>query len=277
MKIKKIITMLSATLILASVTAQETKKFNFWGSGEVFKLNPVTDSILLSTGLSLDAAWLICDKVVDINKKFDGNILNPAEVNPVDKLFMQPYSEPLDKIADVGMITGMATPLLLAFTPAEEWATILTMYAETVFIAQGIKELSKYAMSRPRPYMYFPGYNEKEVLNGEWAKSWPSGHSTLSFAGATFSSYVFSKYFPDSPWRFAVIGGTYAVAFTTAGLRMASGNHFLTDVLTGAALGTAIGFLVPWLHTFDIKKENSDGTSSQVSFSPLGVDVVFKL
>lgn len=273
---KKFFSTVLILFTLGSAFSQE-KSFNIWGSGTTFRLDPVKDSILLGTGLTLDTAWLLCDKVIDINKKFDGNILDQADVNPLDKVFMQPYSKTIDKTADVGMIAGMATPLLMAFAPNEEWLTIATMYAETLFIAQGVKELAKYAMSRPRPYMYFENYCQEDVENGEWAKSWPSGHSTMSFAGATFTSYVFSKYFPESPLRFAVIGGTYAIAFTTAGLRMASGNHFFTDVLTGAALGTAIGFLVPWMHTFNLKKENSDGTSSELFFSPLGVNVIFKL
>lgn len=247
------------------------------GNENFFKLDPVKDSILLGTGLTLDAAWIICDKVIDINKTFDGNILNQADVNPLDKLFMQPYSKTIDKSADFGMAAAVATPLVMTFAPKKEWLTVSIMYAETISITQGIKELAKYAMSRPRPYMYFDGYCQEDVKNGDWAKSWPSGHSMLSFAGATFTSYVFSKYFPDSPWRFAVIGGSYAIATTTAGLRMASGNHFFTDVLTGAVFGTAIGFFVPWLHTLDIKKENSDGTSSEFYFSPLGVNAIFKL
>ena len=41
----------------------------------------------------------------------------------------------------------------------------------------------------------------------------------------------------------------YTAATTTAVLRILSGNHFMTDVLTGALLGTLWGVGVPMLHT----------------------------
>ena len=44
----------------------------------------------------------------------------------------------------------------------------------------------------------------------------------------------------------SVIGFTAAAA--TGYFRMAADKHWLTDVLTGAATGTAVGLLVPWLH-----------------------------
>ena len=44
----------------------------------------------------------------------------------------------------------------------------------------------------------------------------------------------------------------YAAGFTGAALtgyfRMAGDEHWLTDVLASAAVGTGIGILVPWLH-----------------------------
>ena len=39
---------------------------------------------------------------------------------------------------------------------------------------------------------------------------------------------------------------------------MASGNHFLTDVLVGAAIGTVCGFAVPYMHTLRMKNDNKN-------------------
>ena len=123
------------------------------------------------------------------------------------------------------------------------------MYAEAFLLANGIKELTKTFVSRPRPYMYFDGYPQKKLDEGDWDDSFFSGHTALAFTGAAFTSYVFAKYNPDSPWRFAVAAGTYTLAAATGIMRVAGGNHFVTDVLVGAAVGTACGILVPWLHT----------------------------
>ncbi len=232
--------------------------FNLWGIGEVFALNPIMDSALLGTGVLLSGGDLILDNALKLNRQdYDGETYDKDDVNSLDRKFMNSYSKKLDRAGDLLLVASMATPVVLAATSKEEWLTCGVMYAETLLIANGIKEITKLCVTRARPYMYYEPdtFSESDVDDGDWANSFPSGHSTMAFAGATFTSYTFCKYFPDSAWRFPVIAGSYAMACGTAALRLASGNHFMTDVLTGAAIGSAVGFLVPWLHTFNEKND----------------------
>jgi undecaprenyl-diphosphatase len=76
-----------------------------------------------------------------------------------------------------------------------------------------------------------------------------SGHTSLAFSMATAYSYLFARRHPDSPLVVPVWLGAHLLAGTTAVLRVEAGQHFWTDVLAGAAVGSAIGYLVPWLHT----------------------------
>ena len=122
------------------------------------------------------------------------------------------------------------------------------MLAESYLIGYGVRNIIKSTVRRPRPYMYTDSWDWDSVEDGDYTLSFPSGHTTDAFMGATFLSYTFWKYFPNSKYRIPVIATSYAIAATTGFLRIASGNHFMTDVLTGAALGTAIGFVVPLLH-----------------------------
>lgn len=233
-------------------------KFNFWGSKEVFALNPVMDGVLLGTGVLLSGGDLLLDNVLEVNRqKYDGKIYDKDDVNSLDQIFMHSYSKTRDKTADFVLLGTMASPLVLAATEKEEWLTCITMYAESLLIANGIKEITKLCVTRARPYMYYDAstYPEEEVDEGDWANSFPSGHSTMAFCGATFASYTFCKYFPESKWRIPVVAGSYALATGVAALRLSSGNHFMTDVLTGAVIGGATGFLVPWLHTFNAKND----------------------
>ena len=48
------------------------------------------------------------------------------------------------------------------------------------------------------------------------------------------------------PWIWLGVG-TVASSMLAAG-RVMAGKHFPTDVLAGAAVGIAVGFLVPYLH-----------------------------
>lgn len=259
----------------------ETKnEFNLLGSGEVFKLNPVTDSVLLGSGTLIYGTQLILSKGLKLNENlYQGEFFDLNNVNAFDRSMAHKYNHTVDKISDGLFVCSFALPLVLGTVDKSEWFTCASMYAETLLLAQGIKESIKLAVYRPRPYMYFEGFPEKDVYKEhDWANSFLSGHSTMSFAAATFATYTFWKYNPDSPWRFAVAGGSYALASTIACLRVFGGCHFTSDILCGAALGTACGFLVPFLHTLGTgKKETGKAGESQLSILPMGISFTVSL
>ena len=248
-------------------------------SAEVFKIEPVKDGILLGTGLALNGTYLVCDKIIKTKDvPFDGNILDKSTVNAFDQPLMHPYNKTLDDVGDIFLATGIASPILFAAAPRSEWLTILTMYAETALIANALKDLTKLVVDRPRPYMYFEGYPQKKIEDRDWCKSFPSGHTTMTFTAAAFNTFVFWKYFPESPWRYVVAGGSYAIAITTAALRLASGNHFATDVLTGVTLGTLTGILIPYIHYAAAKKDTAKSSSTvpTASIMPNGFYLTFR-
>ncbi|MCR4822038.1 MAG: phosphatase PAP2 family protein [Treponema sp.] len=245
-------------LFAENQTSSETK-FNIWGSREVFALNPLTDGILFGSGILLSGGNLITKYAIELNRQeYKVQSFDKEDVNAFDRIFMNSYSKTKDRVADVFMLASMASPLVLAATDKEEWLTCALMYSETLMIANGVKEMVKVCVDRTRPYMYYDSdtYPSDVSEDGDWADSFFSGHATMSFAGATFASYTFCKYFPESSWRIPVVAGSYALALTAASLRILSGNHFMTDVITGAVFGSGVGFLVPWLHTFNAKHED---------------------
>ena len=240
-----------------------------------FKLNPLNDGIILgvSGGLA-GSAFLYRDVFHAKENNFVQVSYDKADVNGFDQIFMRPYSKTLHIVGTGTMILSMASPFALLCTPNSQWFTIGTMFAETLLLAQGTKEWIKNVVYRPRPYVYFDGYPQDKVDEGDWNCSFPSGHATMAFAGAAFLSYVFCQYYPESSWKYAVTGISFGIAALTGALRMASGNHYFTDVLVGALIGTSCGFLVPFMHTqnyyavFQKKKVQS-------SVSPLGFNVKF--
>ena len=159
----------------------------------------------------------------------------------------------------------------------KEFLTLGIMYAESYSLSWGLKNILKVSALRPRPYMYFETRDTDAFSDHDFEFSWPSGHSTSSFMSATFLTYTFCKYFPDSVWKIPVGAASYSVAVCTAVMRMASGNHFLTDVLTGAVLGSACGFLVPFSHSVMAQKKSAGKEAVQLSFVPAGVNVHIEL
>lgn len=244
------------------------KEFNLFGSKSVFSVD-FNDFYTAGAGLALNGAALILDKSLSQNTPGSFSI---DDINAFDGLLACSYSDSLDTFSTICSVAGLVTPAVLATTSCDEWFTIAVMYGEAFLYANGLKELSKALIFRPRPYMYFDGFPQDKVDDGDWDDSFFSGHTTFAFLGASFSSYVFSKYFPDSPWRFVVTAGTFSLAAATGFLRIKSGSHFTSDVITGAVIGGLCGFFIPWLHTLEIGSNTKN--DSKISNSSLKLQVL---
>lgn len=194
---------------------------------------------------------------------FDASILQRSDVNAFDRLAMFPFSESLDVTSKVFTYAALLSPSLLVATPKSEWFSIGIQYAESVALTFGLKEAGKLLITRNRPYMYFDNFPQNKVDNGDFEQSIPSGHSAMAFTGATFTSVMFTQYFPASTWKIPVIAGSYTLATTAAILRNASGNHFVTDIIAGASIGVFSGFIVPFLHTLDFAQTKKPAQSSK--------------
>ncbi len=72
--------------------------------------------------------------------------------------------------------------------------------------------------------------------------SFPSGHAATAFFGATILT---KEYGENYPW---IAAGGYAIAGTTAVLRMANNQHWATDVLMGAGIGIASAEIATFLY-----------------------------
>ena len=82
---------------------------------------------------------------------------------------------------------------------------------------------------------------QRERPNSRDFRSFPSGHTSTAFVAAEFLHQEFGHH---SPW-ISVAG--YATAAATGYLRLYNNQHWLGDVLAGAAIGMASTKLVYWI------------------------------
>jgi undecaprenyl-diphosphatase len=102
-------------------------------------------------------------------------------------------------------------------------------------IALGIAQVIVHVWDRPRPFVAHPGIAHLFVSHSSDA-SFPSDHATAAFAIAV-SIFLRSR-------RIGLIA--LAMAVVVAVGRVAVGVHYPSDVLGGAALGTAVALLL-WI------------------------------
>jgi membrane-associated phospholipid phosphatase len=118
---------------------------------------------------------------------------------------------------------------------------------EAVTIASDLNQIVKMAVGRERPFVHALPEGDKPSTDNppDNNLSFYSGHTTWTFAFATAAGTIASRRgYRSAP---VVWGAGLALAATTGYLRIAGDKHYLTDVLTGAATGAAIGWAVPAL------------------------------
>ena len=121
------------------------------------------------------------------------------------------------------------------------------LITEATSIALLIDEGVKYAVGRSRPYVFLGRQGDSPGGN----LSFFSGHTTFAFAVAASSSTLLLSQHAPGAVALSVIA--FSAAGLTGYLRIAAEQHYLTDVLAGAVVGTAVGWAVP--HFFHAPRE----------------------
>jgi len=224
-----------------------------------YKLSWGKESIILGTGLITAVAGSAIDNRVVPLTQTDLNQLNRNEVNSFDRSATNNYSASVAKTSDYLLYSCIVSPVL--FTAGKKTRsnilTIGVMYVETTLFSYFLPSLGKGGVQRIRPFAYNAEAPLDEKLTSEAKRSFFSAHATISFASAVFLSTVYSNYYPGSKWKPYVWGGSLLAAGSIGVMRYVAGAHFPTDILIGAAVGSAIGYLIPRLHKVSNKSDLS--------------------
>lgn len=198
---------------------------------------------LTSTVLSLLCFGLICSTSVDT---FSQLIATPSpavqtmnwDAKAVYDLNQYTNTYSLSHIVSDGLypIAG-ATPIgfyvggLLA---KDRYATETGLMLAAVEVSTFLSVVAlKQLIARDRPYIAYP--NDIKGGENDPLKSFPSGHSAFSTALTTFVSLRYPQWYVIAPLSLYTAYTYYA--------RMNLGMHYPTDIIAGAIIGGAFGYL----------------------------------
>lgn len=221
-----------------------------------FEIDLSVDLPIILTGVLLAGAPVYMN--IDTERDMSG--LDGGSVNALDRTVLGNWSGTAGRVSDAFLTASITLPLALnlidvlgdndADGPLGFGKDTLILI-ETAAVNCIVFNLAKFTVKRPRPYAFNQQLDLSERGDDNASLSFFSGHTSLAFSMATAYSYLYMKRHPDSSLVVPVWLGSHALAASTAYLRVHAGKHFWTDVMVGAAVGSAIGFLVPYLHTPD--------------------------
>jgi membrane-associated phospholipid phosphatase len=227
-----------------------------WQIDQHFKIDPVTDIVL--TGGAAGAAG-ITDLILSTGEIRPQPLpVNPTTMKvdisnllPIDRGAVTQTIDPhASTYSDIGLYAALGFAVLdpILSGVRDGWDAGLVdavMYAESLSLTLFVTDVTKIAVRRPRPLDYS---NPNNTSDTNLQLSFFSGHASATAsvtATATYLAFVRAPRTPR-PW-ITLAAGTLLTAFVSYE-RVRSGNHFPTDVITGALAGGAIGVLVPHLH-----------------------------
>ena len=178
---------------------------------------------------------------------------DPSGVNALDRTTIGFYDTKARLAANVmvGVVPGAFTILDVVDAGVTHWRGWLTdavVITEAVVWSGALQDIVRRAVRRPRPWMYTPGLNPTEREGAEASFSFFSGHTSNTFAMVTAAAFTYTLRHPHSKWRWLIWSLAIAGETTEPVLRVLSGDHFPTDCIVGALVGTSAGILFPALH-----------------------------
>jgi membrane-associated phospholipid phosphatase len=175
---------------------------------------------------------------------------DPSGLWGIDRAVIGPLNRDASRISDVGLLgTVTAAGLLTWGQRSGEGGDLqrddLVVLAQALTAAGALMEWLKVLASRPRPVLYASDSTAYGVADN--GLSFPSGHASQTFAAAAAYASILHRRGTLDRHRTEIVA-LFSLAAATGALRVMAHKHFPTDVLAGAALGTAVGWLVPAIH-----------------------------
>lgn len=196
-----------------------------------------------------------------------------CNTNPMDETITDAVSWSTPKYAaraaDVtafGVIPAFAAGSLLISSGLDNRiqnaGTDMMLIAEALTISSLLNQIVKFSVGRARPFTVRNNhgfYSDRTDDN----LSFYSGHTNMAFALVVSAGTIAHiRHYDAEPY---IWGIGIPMALFVAYARMAAQKHYFTDVLVGALVGSAVGFLVPWLHQKSSNTTTPDNPISGLS------------
>lgn len=229
---------LALTLVLApaAARAQATQP-------EPFAMDWSVDVPVIVATTVIGASWLLNDGLAPA---YCAPVCDRSRVPAFDRFAAGRYEPDVRLASDVGVVALLAGGA--ALLTIDGGVPDLLLGGESVLVSAALTVTAMLAMRRPRPFLYGDDAPLEDREDGGAALSFPSGHTANAFSLAIALFQIQRARHPHESTPYWVLGGTLALATGVGVTRVIAGDHFPSDALAGALIGSAIGWVIPELH-----------------------------
>ena len=178
--------------------------------------------------------------------------LDISNVNSFDRVAVYNNSYSARKASDVLQYGSLGLPILFLTInqSKKDFLKLIVMGIEVHTINSGLTLTAKQYFGRARPLVYNPEFSIEERTSESARLSFFSGHTSSTAAMTVFTAKVINDYHPNmnSGLKLGMWSTALIIPAATGYFRVQGGKHFATDVITGFAVGSMVGWLVPHLH-----------------------------
>lgn len=214
-------------------------------SASVFTIDPLKYIGFVAIAGSADLAnQYLDDEIMGDVDAFDVAQWDVDDVFVLDRWAVQPYDAGIKNWSDYAIYTTAAATAYVAWDDPDRWTNFMVL-SEIMLAQTAVVKWTKTLAQRKRPYVYDEDLSVDRKLGDNARHSFCSMHASTAFSAATFAYYLHYRNFGSSYTAAAML---FVPATATAVLRVASGQHHPTDVIAGAAIGSAISYLFCRMH-----------------------------
>lgn len=164
-----------------------------------------------------------------------------------DKNRYKPFDKNRVLASDLCLITTGLLSAAALYSKEKRYQNLIpfVITAESVWITANITHSSKMAVRRNRPYTFAPGFN---FSKRDDVYSFFSGHSSVAAALVTSAVLLHQTNTKSAKGKNVLLYLGTATACTTGYIRIKSGKHYPSDVISGLLTGMGIAFINYKIH-----------------------------
>jgi membrane-associated phospholipid phosphatase len=240
----------TASIIAVPAFSQDKDAFHSSDTLSPYLLSWKTDGIIGGTALGLRLLGeFLPEKELELTEDIAGSFTS-TDVVWFDRLSIDKFKPDLINFSTTLNYFAFIAPLpLLADRKMRnDFLAIATMFVETRLLTEAMPMITKKLFPRFRPYVYSNKFDFETKDKYNDSRSFFSNQSAYVFSSAVFSAKVFSDFYPESKARPWIWGSALTTATAIGVLRHEIGIHYISDLVVGAAIGSALGYFIPHFH-----------------------------